>query len=150
MRTYSPKKGDFEEKWYLVDAKDQILGRLATRIASILRGKTLPTFAPHVSPRTHVIVVNAKKIKLTGRKMTRKVYYRHTGYPGGIRSTTPEKLLEKNPAEIIRHAVWGMIPKNRLGNATMTRLRIYAGPDHPHKAQMPEPLKLETRKGREE
>ena len=150
MRTYSPKKNDFEEKWYLVDAKDQILGRIATHIATLLRGKHLPEFAPHMSPRTHVIVVNADQVRLTGRKLTRKKYYHHTGYPGGIRSTTPEKLLEKKPEELIRHAVRGMIPKNRLGRVLMKNLRIYPGPDHRHKAQKPETIKIETRKAREE
>ena len=150
MRTYSPKREDLEEKWYIVDARGKILGRLASRIASVLRGKHLPRFSPHISPRTHIIVINAEKIKLTGRKMTNKTYYWHTGYPGGIRSTTPEKLLKNQPEKVIQKAVWGMIPKNRLGRATMKRLRIYAGPEHPHAAQKPQPLKFETRKAREE
>ena len=150
MRTYSPKKEDLEEMWYIVDARGKILGRLASRIASVLRGKHLPRFSPHISPRTHIIVINAEKIKLTGRKMTNKKYYWHTGYPGGIRSTTPEKLLKNQPGKVIQKAVWGMIPKNRLGRATMKRLRIYAGPEHPHAAQKPQPLKFETRKAREE
>lgn len=145
MRTYSPKQDDFKETWYVVDAKYKILGRLATRIATILRGKHLPTFAPHMSPRTHIVVLNADKIRLTGTKMKKKVYNWHTGYPGGLRSFTAEKLLERKPEELIRRAVWGMIPKNRLGHATMKRLRIYTGTEHPHEAQMPKELKIETR-----
>jgi len=150
MRTFSPKKDDFEEKWYVVNAENQILGRLATRLATVLRGKHLPTFAPHVSPKTHIIVINAEKIKLTGNKERDKNYYWHTGYPGGIRSTTAGKLLKKKPEEVIRRAVWGMIPKNRLGHATMKRLRIYSGSEHPHKAQNPQPLEIKTREKREE
>ena len=142
MRTFVPKPEDFTETWYLVDAENQTLGRLATRIAGILRGKHLPTFSPHISPRTHVIVINAEKVRLTGKKWTDKEYHWHTSWPSGLRSTTPQKLLEKKPEEIIRRAVWGMIPKNRLGNATMTRLRIYAGSNHPHTAQNPQILKL--------
>lgn len=145
MRTYSPKKGDYEEKWYMVDAKDQVVGRLASRVAAVLRGKHMPGFAPHMSPNTHVIVINADQARFTGRKMSEKKYYHHTGYPGGIKSTTPKELLEKKPEEIIRHAVRGMIPKNSLGRATMKRLRIYTGSEHPHKAQMPETLEIETR-----
>ncbi|MBN1902742.1 50S ribosomal protein L13 [Candidatus Sumerlaeota bacterium] len=148
--TFSPKKESFEEKWYIVDAKDQILGRLATRIASVLRGKHLPVFAPHLSPRTHIIVINAEKIKMTGNKWTDKIYYWHTGYPSGLKSASATKMLKTKPEEIIRRAVWGMIPKNRLGHATMKRLRIYVGQEHPHKAQKPHSLKLETRKAREE
>lgn len=150
MRTFSPKKEDFEEKWYVVDAKDQILGRLASRIARILRGKHLPMFAPHISPRTHVIVINAEKVKLTGKKLGQKTYYWHTGYPGGLRSRTAQQLMETKPGEVIRRAVWGMIPKNRLGHATMKRLRIYTGSEHPHKAQNPSPLKLQTSQAKED
>ncbi len=149
MRTYSPKKDDFEETWYLVDAEGQVLGRLATRIASILRGKHLPTFAPHMSPRTHVVVINAEKVKLTGRKLARKIYYRHTGWVGGLRAATAQNIMDKKPEDLIRFAVRGMIPKNRLGRATMKRLLVYAGPEHPHKAQNPRILKLQTRKVKE-
>jgi large subunit ribosomal protein L13 len=150
MKTYAPKKDDIAEKWYVVDAKDQILGRLAARIAAVLRGKRLPTFTPYANMQTHVIVVNADKVRLTGKKLKTKTYYRHTLYPGGIRSATAEQLLQKKPTELMRHAVRGMIPHNRLGNATMKRLRIYAEPTHPHQAQNPEPLPLVTRKVREE
>ncbi|HOE63267.1 MAG TPA: 50S ribosomal protein L13 [Candidatus Sumerlaeota bacterium] len=149
MRTFSPKSEDFKETWYLVDAEDETLGRLAARVARVLRGKHLPTFSPHISPRTHVIIVNADKVRLTGKKWTDKIYYWHTDWPNGLRSTTPQKLIEKKPTELIRRAVWGMIPKNRLGHATMTRLKIYAGPEHPHKAQQPEVLTLHTNKAKE-
>lgn len=148
--TFSPKKESFEETWYIVDAKDQILGRLASRIAIVLRGKHLPIFAPHVSPRTHIIVINADKIKLTGKKWTDKIYYWHSGYPGGLKSASAGKMMKDKPTELIRRAVWGMIPKNRLGHATMKRLRIFTGSDHPHEAQQPQSLKIETRKAREE
>ena len=150
MKTYTPKQGDLTEKWYVVDAQDQILGRLAARIAAVLRGKCLPTFTPYANMQTHVIVVNAGKVRLTGKKLKTKTYYHHTLYPGGIRSTTAEQLLQKKPTELVRRAVRGMIPHNRLGSATMKRLRIYAQPTHPHKAQNPEPLQLITRKAREE
>jgi len=150
VKTYTPKQGDLTEKWYVVDAQDQILGRLAARIAAVLRGKCLPTFTPYANMQTHVIVVNAGKVRLTGKKMKTKTYYRHTLYPGGIRSTTAEQLLQKKPTELVRRAVRGMIPHNRLGSATMKRLRIYAQPTHPHQAQNPEPLQLITRKAREE
>ena len=150
MKTYTPKQGDLTEKWYVVDAQDQILGRLAARIAAVLRGKRMPTFTPYVNMQTHVIVVNAGKVRLTGKKMKTKIYYRHTLYPGGIRSTTAEQLLQKKPTELVRRAVRGMIPHNRLGSATMKRLRIYAQPTHPHQAQNPESLQLITRKAREE
>ena len=150
MKTYTPKQGDLTEKWYVVDAQDQILGRLAARIAAVLRGKRMPTFTPYANMQTHVIVVNADKVRLTGKKMKTKTYYHHTLYPGGIRSTTAEQLLQKKPTELVRRAVRGMIPHNRLGSATMKRLRIYAQPTHPHQAQNPEPLQLITRKAREE
>ena len=150
MKTYTPKKGDLTDKWYVVDAQDQILGRLAARIAAVLRGKCLPTFTPYANMQTHVIVVNAGKVRLTGKKLKTKTYYHHTLYPGGIRSTTAEQLLQKKPTELVRRAVRGMIPHNRLGSATMKRLRIYAQPTHPHQAQNPEPLQLITRKAREE
>jgi len=150
VKTYTPKQGDLTEKWYVVDAQDQILGRLAARIAAVLRGKRLPTFTPYANMQTHVIVVNADKVRLTGKKMKTKTYYHHTLYPDGIRSTTAEQLLQKKPTELVRRAVRGMIPHNRLGSATMKRLRIYAQPTHPHQAQNPEPLQLITRKAREE
>jgi len=144
MRTYSPKKNDFQETWYLVDAKDQIVGRLATRVATILRGKHLPRFAPHMSPQTHVVIINAEKVRFTGRKLTQKMYFHHTGWPAGHRFASARDLLEKKPTEVLRHAIWGMLPKNRLGHATMTRVRIYSGPNHPHVAQNPQVVELKT------
>jgi large subunit ribosomal protein L13 len=149
MKTFSPKPGDLPERWYLVDAKDKVLGRLASQIASVLRGKQLPSFAPHANMNTHVVVINADKIKLTGKKWTDKTYFWHTQYPGGLRSASARELHAKKPTELLRRAVRGMIPHTRLGRATMTRLRIYAGDNHPHKAQMPEPITLTVRKTKE-
>ena len=149
MKTYVPKKTDVREKWYLVDAKDQILGRLATRIAKVLRGKNEPTFTPHVDPQNFVVVVNADKIKLTGNKLKDKVYYHHTGWVGGIKGITAEKLLEKNPPEVIKKAVKGMLPHNKLNRQIIKHLKIYAKDEHPHKAQKPETIDLHTRQKRE-
>lgn len=134
-----------EETWYVVDAKDQVLGRVASDIASVLRGKHMTNFSPHVNMRTHVIVLNADKIHLSGRKWKNKKYYWHTGWVGGIKETNAEALNEKKPGELVRKAVWGMLPKNTLGRNAMTRLRIVAGEDHPHEAQ--KPLPLPTRNG---
>jgi large subunit ribosomal protein L13 len=134
-----PKK---DVKWYVVDAEGQILGRLASQIAKILRGKHVPTFTPHVDMGFGVIVVNAEKIRVTGNKLEEKLYYRHSGYLGGLKVRTLRQMLERNPERVITHAVWGMLPKNRLGRKLFRRLRVYAGPDHPHKAQKPEPLKV--------
>lgn len=142
MKTYFPKEGELKEQWFVVDAENQVVGRLASRIASVLRGKNTPRYTPHANMHTHVVVINADKIRLTGRKMTEKAYYHHTGWPGGIRAATPEKLLEKKPTEIVRSAVWGMLPHNRLGHATMKRLRLFAGSEHHHKAQKPKPIVL--------
>lgn len=150
MKTYSPKPGDIEEKWYVVDAEGQVVGRLAARIAEILRGKHLPQYSPHWDMRTHVIVVNAEKAVLTGRKMREKVYYRHSGWPGGLKALTAQQLNERKPGEILRKAVHGMLPKNRLGRLLRKRLRIFAGPTHCHAAQKPEPLEIETRQVGEE
>ncbi len=137
MKTYSAKAGDIEEQWFVVDAKDQTLGRLASRIAIVLRGKNDPRFSPHVNMRNHVVVINAEKVTLSGKKMTEKKYYWHTGWVGGINETTPAELLEKKPTEVLRKAVWGMLPKNKLGRATMKHLRLFAGPNHTHAAQNP-------------
>jgi large subunit ribosomal protein L13 len=150
MKTYTPKAGELEEKWYIVDAENQVVGRLAARIAKVLRGKHLPTYAPHWDMGTHVVVINADKARLTGRKWRDKIYYHHTGYPGGIRSTTATQLNQSKPGEVLRHAVYGMLPKNRLGRAMRKRLRVFAGPTHRHAAQRPEPLDLHTRQVREE
>jgi large subunit ribosomal protein L13 len=148
MKTYMPKTLELKEEWFLVDAQDQILGRLASRIALILRGKNTPLFAPHCNMRTHVIVVNAEKVRLTGNKWLEKTYYHHAGYLGHLRSVTAEHLIAKKPTEILRKAVRGMIPHTKLGDATMTRLRLYAGPEHPHKAQQPKTIEIvKTRKG---
>ena len=129
------------QAWYVVDADGQILGRLAAKVASLLRGKTKPTFTPNADTGDFVIVVNAEKVKLTGRKMTDKKYRRHTGYIGGLKETTPEKVLgTTHPERLVEWAVRGMLPKSRLGDRLFTKLKVYAGPDHPHKAQQPKPL----------
>lgn len=140
--TYMAKPGQVERKWYVVDAEGKTLGRLASRIAAILRGKHKPEFTPHVDTGDYVIVVNADKVKLTGNKLDRKVYYRHTGYPGGIRQMTARQMLERNPEQLIRRAVWGMLPSGPLARRQFRKLRVYAGPDHPHSAQQPQPLEI--------
>ncbi len=136
------KKGEVERKWYVVDASEKVLGRLATRIASYLRGKHKPRFTPNVDTGDFIVVVNAEKIRLTGRKLDQKVYYHHTGYPGGIKAETARKRLQRKPEEIIRSAVRGMLPKNRLGRAMLKKLKVYRGPEHPHQAQKPEVINL--------
>jgi large subunit ribosomal protein L13 len=141
-KTYSPKADEIDRKWYVVDASGETLGRLASRIAHVLRGKHKPTFTPHLDMGDHVIVVNAEKVAVTGRKEERKVYYRHTGYPGGLRTTTYREMMEKHPERVIRKAVRGMLPHNVLGRQTMKKLRVYAGPEHRHAAQKPEELAL--------
>ena len=142
--TFSAKSGEVERRWYVVDARDVVLGRLATRIASVLRGKHKPTFTPHVDTGDFVIVINARAVKLTGNKMTGKLYHRHSGYVGGLKTRTAAQLLEDHPDEVIRRAVWGMLPKNRLGRKLMTKLKVYPGEVHPHAAQKPEPFPLNT------
>ena len=141
--TYSAKKSDTDEKWWLVDADGEVLGRLATQIATRLRGKHNPLFTPHVDTGDSVIVVNAEKIVLTGRKWDQKKYYHHSGYIGGLKEITAKKLLEKKPEDLIRFAVKGMLPKNRLGRTLIKKLKVYAGGSHPHEAQKPEPLTLQ-------
>lgn len=141
--TYSAKSSDFDEKWWLVDAEGEVLGRLATQIAARLRGKHNPMFTPHVDSGDSVIVVNAEKIVLTGRKWAQKTYYRHSGYIGGLKEITAKKLLEKQPEDLVRFAVKGMLPKNRLGKTLLKKLKVYAGGSHPHEAQKPEPLTLQ-------
>lgn len=138
--TYSARETDFKGKWYVVDASDLVLGRLASVVAARLRGKHNPLFTPHVDTGDFVIVINADKIRLTGKKWTQKVYHRHTGYIGGLKTTSAKELLEKRPEELVRRAVKGMLPKNRLGSQLYTKLKVYAGGDHPHQAQTPEPL----------
>lgn len=137
-KTYSAKPGSFEKKWVLVDAEDKPLGRLCSHVASILRGKNKPEFTPHIDTGDNVVVINAEKAVLTGKKMTDKQYFRHTGYPGGEKFTSAEEMLEKDPTSLVRNAVKGMLPKNKLGRKLLTNLRVYAGPVHPHTAQQPE------------
>ena len=142
MRTYSPKASEITRKWYVVDAEDLVLGRLSTEVARILRGKHKPTFAPHMDTGDHVIVINAEKVVLTSNKADQKLVYRHSGYPGGLKSQTFGEAQAAKPEETVRRAVRGMLPKNRLGRQMLTKLKVYAGPNHPHSAQMPEPLDL--------
>ena len=144
MKTYVAKPSDRERNWVVVDANGQTLGRLATQIADVLRGKRKPEYTPHIDTGDFVIVVNAEKISVTGRKRTDKMYYRHSGYPGGLRSRTFNEMLARRPEEIIRLAVKGMMPRNRLARKQLTKLKVYAGPDHPHVAQKPEPMQLEA------
>jgi large subunit ribosomal protein L13 len=143
MKTYNAKPGEVAREWYLVDADGLTLGRLATRIADTLRGKRKPEYTPHVDTGDFVVVVNAEKIAVTGNKLDQKRYYRHSGYPGGLRSRTLRQQLERRPTEVLRTAVKGMLPKNRLARHQLTKLKIYAGPEHPHAAQNPRPLDLE-------
>jgi len=143
-KTASANKDTVQKEWFIVDAKDEILGRLASKIAFILRGKHKPSFTPHVDCGDNVIVINAEKIKLTGKKMTEKQYIRHTGYPGGQRTQTPEDLLSKKPEAVVEKAVKGMLPKSRLGSAIFNNLHVFAGEMHPHDAQQPKKLDLNT------
>ncbi|MEW6068454.1 MAG: 50S ribosomal protein L13 [Nitrospirota bacterium] len=140
MRTLFAKKGEIEQKWYLVDAKDAVLGRLAVKIANCLRGKNKPVFTPNCDTGDFIVVINAEKIRLTGKKLDNKIYYWHSGYPGGIKSETARERLKKSPEEVIADAVWGMLPKGRLGRAMIKKLKVYKGSEHPHKAQKPEIL----------
>jgi large subunit ribosomal protein L13 len=140
MKTYNAKPGEIAREWYLVDADGQTLGRLATRVADTLRGKGKPEFTPHVDTGDFVVIVNAEKINVTGNKLDQKRYYRHSGYPGGLRSRTLREQLDRRPEEVIRTAVRGMLPKNRLARQQINKLKVYAGPDHPHAPQNPKPL----------
>ncbi len=142
MRTYSPKPQDIERRWYVIDASGAVLGRLASEVAAILRGKHKPIFAPHMDTGDHVIVVNARGVRLTGDKAAKKFAYRHSGYPGGLTATQYAELLAERPEYAVEKAIKGMLPKNRLGRAMARKLKVYAGPDHPHAAQQPEPLRL--------
>ncbi len=142
MKTWNAKPGEIERQWQLVDAEGQTLGRLATRIADTLRGKDKPQYTPHVDTGDFVVVVNAEKVAVTGNKLDAKMYHRHSGYPGGLRSRTLREQLERRPEEVIRKAVKGMLPRNRLSRAQLRKLKIYAGPEHPHTAQAPKELKL--------
>jgi len=142
VRTYSPKPGDVQRQWHVIDATDVVLGRLATQAATLLRGKHKPTFAPHVDTGDFVIVVNASKVALTGTKREDKLAYRHSGYPGGLRATPYSELLERHPEKAIEKAVKGMLPHNSLGRAMLRKLKVYAGPEHPHQAQSPTPFEI--------
>ncbi len=142
QRTYTPRAADIERRWLVVDADDVPLGRLASQVAHVLRGKHKPGFAPHLDLGDHVIVVNAEKVAVTGNKETQKMYYRHSGYPGGLREMNLAAMREKYPERIIEAAVRGMLPKNRLGRQMLGKLKVYAGPDHPHAAQHPEPMEV--------
>jgi large subunit ribosomal protein L13 len=143
MRTYNPKKEEIERKWWLVDADGKILGRLATEVAVLLRGKNKPTFAAHVDTGDFVVVVNAEKIRVTGNKLEEKMYYDHSQYPGGLRERTLKEVLAKKPEEVIERAVRGMIPKNKLGRAVIKKLKVYRGATHPHEAQNPQEFKIQ-------
>ena len=140
MKTYSAKPGEVQRNWWVVDADGKTLGRLASEIAIILRGKNKPQYTPHTDTGDFVVVVNAEKIAVTGTKLTTKIYYRHSGYPGGLKSESLGHLLDRRPAEVLRKAVKGMLPKNRIAAQQLTKLKIYAGPKHPHVAQKPEEL----------
>ena len=144
-RTYSPKPAEIERRWYVIDADGVTFGRLCTRVARLLTGKDKPAWAPHVDTGDFVVVVNAEKIVLTGKKETDKVYYRHSTHPGGLKSETAGRLRQRRPAKLIEKGVWGMLPKNRLGRRQMRKLKVYAGPEHRHAAQQPEPLEVERR-----
>jgi large subunit ribosomal protein L13 len=142
VRTFSPKAGDIQHQWHVIDASDVVLGRLASHAAILLRGKHKPIFAPHVDTGDFVVVVNAEKVALTGRKLEQKQAYRHSGYPGGLRAVAYSDLLEKHPERVIEKAVRGMLPKNSLGRSMLRKLKVYAGPEHPHQAQQPVPYEI--------
>lgn len=142
MRTFSPKPGDITRQWYVIDANDVVLGRLASQAAQLLRGKHKPTFAPHVDAGDFVIVVNAAEVALTGAKREQKVAYRHSGYPGGLKAVGYTQLLEENPTKAVEKAIKGMLPKNSLGRQMARKLKVYAGPEHPHQAQKPEAYQI--------
>jgi large subunit ribosomal protein L13 len=142
VRTFSPKDSDITRQWHVIDATDVVLGRLASHVAVLLRGKHKPIFAPHVDTGDFVVVVNADKIALSGTKLEDKLAYRHSGYPGGLRSVSYGELMEKHPERAVEKAVRGMLPKNTLGRKTLSKLKVYAGPDHPHQAQQPKPYEI--------
>lgn len=148
MRTYSPKASEIERVWHVVDAEGLVLGRMATEVARILRGKHKTMFTPNLDTGDHVIIINADKVVLTSGKADSKMVYRHSGYPGGIRAASYGQVLAKKPADAVRRTVRGMLPKNRLGRQMLTKLKVYAGPDHPHDAQKPQPLVLEHARAR--
>ena len=145
MKTYNLKTADAKQEWYIIDAKDQVLGRLATKIARLLIGKDKPNYTPHVVSGDVVVVINSAKVKVTGQKLTDKIYYRHTGYPGGIREINLRDQLEKNPNKVIEHAVEGMLPKNKLQAVMLKNLKVYSGNEHPHAPQNPKSIKIEDK-----
>ena len=145
MKSLMANPSNIERKWFVVDATDKTLGRLAAEVAKVLRGKHKPTFTPHMDTGDNVIIINADKVKLTGKKLTQKVYFRHSGYLGGDKYTLAKDMLEKNPTRMVEFAVRGMIPKNRLGEQIFKKLHVYAGAEHPHAAQMPEALEINVR-----
>ncbi|CAN5692012.1 50S ribosomal protein L13 [soil metagenome] len=142
MKSYMARPQEVERKWHVIDAEDKTLGRLASEIARILRGKNKPQYTPHIDTGDFVVVVNADRVKVSGKKADQKLYRRHTGYPGGLREVSYEQMMDRKPTEILRKAVWGMIPKTRLGRRQFKKLKIYAGPEHPHEAQRPEPYEV--------
>jgi len=142
QKTYSPSAQEIDRQWFVVDAGDKVLGRLATEIARILRGKHKPVYTPHLDMGDHVIVINAEKVRVTGKKTEQKVYYRHTGYPGGIRSTPFSRLIQEHPDRVLKKAVWGMLPHNALGRKMLKKLKVYSGSEHRHAAQQPQTLDL--------
>jgi len=142
MKTFVAKEHEIEKKWYLIDAKEKVLGRLASEIASILRGKNKPIFTPHMDAGDYVVVINADKVVLTGGKIEKKMYYHHSGYVGGLKKTTAKEMLLKKPENLIKFAVKGMLPKNSLGRRQLTKLKVYAGQDYPHQAQQPKKLEI--------
>ncbi len=142
MKTYTPKESELNREWFVVDASDKILGRLAARIAHRLRGKHKPEFAPHMDNGDFLVVVNAEKVAVTGRKLDKKMYYKHTNHPGGLKERTLRQMLDKKPEEVLRAAVKGMLPKNRLSRRLLNKLKVYAGSEHPHASQQPKPLDL--------
>ncbi len=143
MKTFLPKVHEIDRKWHLVDAQGKVLGRVASQVARLVRGKHKPIFTPHMDTGDFVVIINAEKVVLTGKKLRDKVYYRHSGYPGGIRATTPGRLLKQRPERVLSHAIRGMLPKTRLGDALFRKVKIYSGASHPHGAQRPQGMALE-------
>jgi large subunit ribosomal protein L13 len=144
LKTFSAKAEEIERKWFLIDAEDKVLGRLASQVSRILRGKHKPIFTRHVDTGDHIVIINAEKVRLTGKKVSQKIYYRHSQYPGGLKEIGVERMLKEHPERVIEFAVRGMMPHNRLGRQMLKKLRVYAGSEHPHEAQKPEPLEIEA------
>lgn len=142
MKTYMAKPGEVERRWYLIDAENKTLGRLSSEIAKILRGKNKVQYTPHVDTGDFVVVINADRVVVTGNRADKKSYYHHSGYPGGLKETPYREMMRRKPEEVLRKAVWGMLPKNRLGRKQLKKLKTYAGPEHPHEAQQPEPYEV--------